>query len=863
MSKLENLLEIINLYLNKGYQLNRLREKIPVDKNWRRKNFTPSQLLEWLNQKPTHNLGWVIPKGSIVIDVDNKDFHKKNNIKYDADVLCKALTKLLGGCPLFHNVITKNKGYHIYWELDPKFHGSNFRNKLSDPDLKGLDFKSHGTYVVIPKYLDAYQNKYFGNGYFCTPLLATQEFYYQGYTSECKEKINQFIQDNLLIKYSSKKPQGKDEGGNLEEKEAGGSKGITDDIFEEQGNLSVVQCMKYLSRIDPNIEYDKWITIGISLKSNPLLRNGLSIWESWSRGDLWKGDKKDWVNGLPQKWRENDQNLKEKWNTFKSEGNINSFYLLKVYKLLFKSNRLDSKDEKRDEEVEGLDEWEENRGEKNVYGAWKLGDNDFAYDEYWIKNWIIISEGNEPWFSIYDLKLYSLSNFNNKMMLHIKPTSNGVVREPRDHIKRMRIPIKRLDYSTFRPDLYFQGLKKKNLNVIVKEDGDLKVNTYNPKYEPNIKGVTLEEKDIKDIEWCMDHFLMLCNDDKYHFDILLDIFSFIVQYPWERLNFAVVFIGAEGIGKTKPLSMFLRSLVGSPYFGYTEGKELKERFNSNFASGKRVTLIDEIKIDKESELMIKTIITNDKISVTEKYKNTKVIANFSNLFLISNMDNAIPLTEEGRRYFYFHNEIENSEVIERLTERFEMPFFDYLKMLYQKIEKLDKKFIVYFLNRKISNESWKFIRYRAPITESQRRIVDFYKGRYRETGDIIYLNGLKKIIESESNPYEYFGFVILSYLFQEYNFHNPNKKVKNRNKQSQLMRMLGFKSNGNRYSYTFFDGSSDGSNKTVKLTIYIRKELSSFDNLQLKDHLDELFSTYSFSLDSYSWSKEESFNQLF
>ena len=56
---------------------------------------------------------------------------KKNNIKYDADALCQALIQLLGGCPLFHNIITKNKGYHIYWELDVKFHGWKFRNKLS------------------------------------------------------------------------------------------------------------------------------------------------------------------------------------------------------------------------------------------------------------------------------------------------------------------------------------------------------------------------------------------------------------------------------------------------------------------------------------------------------------------------------------------------------------------------------------------------------------------------------------------------------------------------------------------------------------------------------------------------------------
>ena len=59
-----------------GEKLNRLKGKIPVDKDWRRKNFIP-QLLEWLNQNPSHNLGWVIFKGSIVIDVDNKDFQKK------------------------------------------------------------------------------------------------------------------------------------------------------------------------------------------------------------------------------------------------------------------------------------------------------------------------------------------------------------------------------------------------------------------------------------------------------------------------------------------------------------------------------------------------------------------------------------------------------------------------------------------------------------------------------------------------------------------------------------------------------------------------------------------------------------------
>jgi hypothetical protein len=93
-------------------------------------------------------------------------------------------------------------------------------------------------------------------------------------------------------------------------------------------------------------------------------------------------------------------------------------------------------------------------------------------------------------------------------------------------------------------------------------------------------------------------------------------------------------------------------------YGKVTPRELESSFNK-WARCKTFVLGDEIFIsdryDRESTMgELKTFVSNEYITINEKYRATEVLKNYTQLYLTSNHPNALPLDQTDRRFFVKH-----------------------------------------------------------------------------------------------------------------------------------------------------------------------------------------------------------------
>jgi hypothetical protein len=133
-------------------------------------------------------------------------------------------------------------------------------------------------------------------------------------------------------------------------------------------------------------------------------------------------------------------------------------------------------------------------------------------------------------------------------------------------------------------------------------------------------------------------------------NILLTWMIALIQNPGVKFQWAPVLQGTQGNG-TSWLASILTYAIGEKFYHKPQSDDITNKFNS-WLRGKLFIDVQEIMLDGKYELIesIKDWITSDRIQMQGKGSNQTMGDNLANWFLATNHKNAIPLTQNDRRF---------------------------------------------------------------------------------------------------------------------------------------------------------------------------------------------------------------------
>ena len=131
----------------------------------------------------------------------------------------------------------------------------------------------------------------------------------------------------------------------------------------------------------------------------------------------------------------------------------------------------------------------------------------------------------------------------------------------------------------------------------------------------------------------------VCNSDDEMFHVVIQYFAHIFQFPAERTNRVLVFVGPQGAGKTLLIYEVLVSMVFGSHALYTTNENLILGEYNNALSSRSIVVFEEASISSRSAYdRLKGIVTADKLAINQKYHEVRTEQNFSNFIFLSNAD---------------------------------------------------------------------------------------------------------------------------------------------------------------------------------------------------------------------------------
>ena len=253
--------------------------------------------------------------------------------------------------------------------------------------------------------------------------------------------------------------------------------------------------------------------------------------------------------------------------------------------------------------------------------------------------------------------------------------------------------------------------------VTFEYDNKLMLNSY---VDSGYKSVTIDDTNKHAIDLFLTHISNVLVDEREQ-RILIDWLAYVVQNAGKRINWAILLQGAQGTGKSyfaKVLEWVLGSNAKS-----LDPSALGERF-TGWAHGAVVNIVEEIRIKGDDKWRImdrlKPFITNSMIQIEEKGRDHRTVPNFTNYLLLTNYKDALPITNDDRRFCVMYGRIQNE------TELFD--YFggrdatgDYFEYLFAESEKHAGAIKTFLLKYKISDDFK--ASGRAPDTNSRRLMI--------------------------------------------------------------------------------------------------------------------------------------------
>lgn len=139
-------------------------------------------------------------------------------------------------------------------------------------------------------------------------------------------------------------------------------------------------------------------------------------------------------------------------------------------------------------------------------------------------------------------------------------------------------------------------------------------------------------------------------EDPYERRMVTSFMAWCVQNPAKKPNFAMVIKGFEGTGKSF-LGQALERIFGYENTARPLNTDIQSQFNG-WARNAKLVVIEELMVRGRVDLMnhLKPMITDPIISINEKFQPVQKISNHCVLVAFTNHEDALPLSDDDRRY---------------------------------------------------------------------------------------------------------------------------------------------------------------------------------------------------------------------
>lgn len=211
--------------------------------------------------------------------------------------------------------------------------------------------------------------------------------------------------------------------------------------------------------------------------------------------------------------------------------------------------------------------------------------------------------------------------------------------------------IPKVDHVRFLPE---RGTHE----IIVDELGRKGLNTYIP------ARIVCRQNDITPWLDFLGKILPTSEDVK----IFNDYIAHNVKFPGYKIPWGILIQSERGIGK-QMIGSVVKYCVGESYTYEPDAEKLVSGASSfnGWVRNKLMIIVDEIRVGDRRDLLegLKKIITDKRIAVESKGVDQEMDDNLANWIFFSNYKDAIPISENERRYCVFYSLLQSAAAIER------------------------------------------------------------------------------------------------------------------------------------------------------------------------------------------------------
>jgi hypothetical protein len=690
---------VIKYFLENNKRLIRLNGKIPIDKGWT-ETITPTTAI----YEHPGNIAWVLEKTDLVIDVDvkhesgAKSYKKLINTLYNGNENANFKDKVQELSYLKPTVQTPSGGVHIYLKI-PKDKIIGLKVKKTNPDYPGLDFLSKG----------------------CSCTLPTSKNNGRLYSwNKNGTKLNCFIAPSQLLdiilvpipKKSTETPDFWDTNGDSDSDA---------DCLDNTPKWSADDVKLLLSKLDPSMNNDQWVKIGMALH-NWSPKRGYAIWENWSKGGS---------NYKPGE-------TKIRWDSFSSlDSGITIGSLIYESKTAEERSQEDFKRKinnstKQDIEFVIMPEIMQHKFSNDAVKSLaktiktrikKLTGDTLLLDTInkkinpnhpsnvaadWTDEWVYVASHNNfynvkkgMFYSHYSFDLYVSHSI-------INPNSGKPMRASTYILTNKSITIAdNVDYLPENKEL-----------IIETESMGTVLNTFRHRILPK-PAEKHTQYGLKSIEIIKNHIRLLCSS-KENEDILTQWLAWQVQFPGKKMQWTPVLQSIPGLGKTF-FSNMLEICLGDHNVNVINPEQTKSTF-TGWSVDACVIVLQELKIagKRRHDILnnLKILITDRRIHVNKKGINQYNALNTANYIGFTNDKNALPLDYADRRWWINFSDVETIEDLERKSGIPEEPYYD---ILFDTLKSTKSEVIKWLAELPISEEFKRMKR--APMTPEKLMVI--------------------------------------------------------------------------------------------------------------------------------------------
>lgn len=224
---------------------------------------------------------------------------------------------------------------------------------------------------------------------------------------------------------------------------------------------------------------------------------------------------------------------------------------------------------------------------------------------------------------------------------------------------------------------------------------------------------------VKRIQGHVAHLL----PNEYEQELVINYLAHNVQYPGEKIQWAIVLQGVQGDGKSL-LAEMMQHVLGKNNVRTMNVQTLESPF-TGWATGQCMTFIEELKLDnyRKYEVLnnLKPYISNPIVEETKKGKDPRTVINTTNYFALTNFKDAIPIDSTDRRYCILFSQWQSKDALEAWMEK--NP--GYYPDLYDDMRNHCGEILDWLLTVHIPDEFFKLTR--APNTLAKSRMEELSK----------------------------------------------------------------------------------------------------------------------------------------